>query len=355
MTIERKSAALPRNARMIDVARLAGVSHQTVSRVLNDSPLVSQELRERVNSAIRLLGYKRNHAARALVTRRTMNLGVVCFGISQFGPSTTLHGMAETAHEAGYATSLVTVNDTDRESVLATLEHLESIGVDGIAVIAPVKGAMDAVIGFSEKLPLIAFEPGAGHGPASVSVDEVLGARMATRHLLSLGHETVWHVSGPAGWLGTDARIRGWREELSAEGRVAEEPIAGDWSAASGQKVGAALARNPDVTAIYAANDQMALGVVQALEEHGRRVPQDVSIVGFDDIPEAAYFRPSLTTVRLDFAAVGRLCVNQLLKLIAGEQPAHVPLVPPELRVRSSAAPPWKAAVSSSLRRKAPQ
>ena len=355
MTGDRKSAALPKSPRMVDVARLAGVSHQTVSRVLNDSPLVSPELRERVASAIRLLGYKRNRAARALVTRRTMNLGVVCFGISQFGPSTTLHGMAETAHEAGYATSLVTVDNTDRESVLATLEHLEAIGVDGIAVIAPVKGAMDAVIGFSEKLPLIAFEPGADHGPASVSVDEVLGARMATRYLLSLGHETVWHVSGPTGWLGTDARIRGWREELSAQGRVAEEPIPGDWSAASGQAVGAALARNRDITAIYVANDQMALGVIQALEENGRRVPQDVSIVGFDDIPEAAYFRPPLTTVRLDFAAVGRLCVSQLLRLIAGEEPDSISLVPPELRIRSSAAPPVKATMSKTSRRKVSQ
>jgi DNA-binding LacI/PurR family transcriptional regulator len=355
MTSERKSTALPKSPRMIDVARLADVSHQTVSRVLNDSPLVSPELRERVSSAIRLLGYKRNRAARTLVTRRTMNLGVVCFGISQFGPSTTLHGMAETAHEAGYATSLVTVDNTDRESVLATLEHLEAIGVDGIAVIAPVKGAMDAVVGFSEKLPLIAFEPGAEHGAASVSVDEVLGARIATRYLLGLGHETVWHVSGPSGWLGTDARIRGWREELSAQGRVAEEPIAGDWSAASGQAIGASLARNRNVTAIYVANDQMALGVIQALEEGGRRVPQDVSVVGFDDIPEAAYFRPPLTTVRLDFAAVGRLCISQLLKLIAGEASDPVALVPPELRVRSSAAPPSKAIVPNPLREKAPQ
>jgi DNA-binding LacI/PurR family transcriptional regulator len=250
---------------------------------------------------------------------------------------------------------LVTVNDTDRESVLATLEHLEAIGVDGIAVVAPVKGAMDAVIGFSEKLPLIAFEPGAEHGPASVSVDEALGARMATRHLLGLGHETVWHVSGPANWLGADARIRGWREELSAQGRVAEEPIAGDWSAASGRQVGEALARNREVTAIYVANDQMALGVIQALEEHGRRVPQDISVVGFDDIPEAAYFRPALTTVWLDFAAVGRLCINQLLKMIAGEQPSPVPLLPPELRVRSSAASPSRANVPNNLRRKTPR
>lgn len=331
---------LPKSPRMIDVARLSGVSHQTVSRVLNESPLVSPELRERVNAAIRLLGYKRNLAARALVTRRSMNIGVVCFGIPLFGPATTLRGMAEFAHEAGYATSLVTLNDSDRASVLATFERLEGIGVDGIAVIAPVKGAMDAIIGYSEKLPLIAYEPGAEHGAASVSFDEVLGARLATRHLLAIGHSTVWHVSGPPGWLGSDTRINGWREELSAQGRVAEEPIVGGWNAASGREVGLSLARNRDITAIYVANDQMALGVIQALEDSGRRVPQDVSVVGFDDIPEAAYFRPPLTTVRLDFWALGRLCMGQLLKMVAGETPDPVPLIPPKLLVRSSTAPP---------------
>jgi len=333
---EKNDSGLPKNPRMIDVAKLAGVSHQTVSRVVNDSPLVAAELRDRVNSAIRLLGYKRNRAARALVTRRSMNLGVVCFGISQYGPSLALYGMAEAAHEAGYATSLVSLVDIDRDSVFSTLEHLEAIGVDGIAVIAPVKGAMDAVIGFAQKLPLVAFEPGAEHGATSVAIDEVLGARLATRHLLELGHKTVRHISGPPGWLGTDARIRGWREELAAHGCVAEEPLPGDWSAASGQAAGARLGKNRDATAVYVANDQMALGVIQALEDQGRSVPRDVSVVGFDDIPESAFFRPPLTTVRLDFAEVGRRCVGRLLKLIRGEKPSRLSLLPPELRIRNS-------------------
>ena len=330
----------PRNPRMIDVARLAGVSHQTVSRVLNDSDLVGVELRERVNNAIQLLGYKRNTAARALATQRTMNLGVVCFGISQYGPSLALYGMAESARQAGYATSLVSLAETDRESVRKALEYLVDISVDGIAVIAPVKGAADAVLGFSANIPLVAFEPGAGHGIASVAIDEVLGAQMATKHLLELGHKTVWHVGGPAGWLATDARIKGWRSELAANGCVAHEVISGDWSSASGYRAGQIIAGNRNITAVYVTNDQMSLGVLRALHDAGLQVPRDISVVGFDDIPESAYFMPPLTTVRLDFREVGHLCVTRLLKMIQKEDLPPEPLLQPQFVLRSSTAPP---------------
>lgn len=330
----------PRNPRMIDVARLAGVSHQTVSRVLNESDLVGTELRGRINRAIQLLGYKRNMAARALATQRTMNIGVVCFGISQWGPSLALIGMAESALQAGYTTSLVSLAETDRESMGEALEHLVEISVDGIAVIAPVKGATDAVLSFSANIPLVAFEPGAGHGASSVAIDEVQGARMATRHLLDLGHKTVWHVSGPDGWLATDARILGWRAELTAQGRVAHGVVKGDWSSASGYRAGQIIVGNRDITAVYVANDQMSLGVLQALHEAGLAVPRDISIVGFDDIPESPYFQPALTTVRLDFKAIGHLSVARLLKMIRGEELPPSPMLQPELVVRASAAAP---------------
>ena len=336
----RKKNVLPSQPRMIDVARLADVSHQTVSRVLNDSPLVGPELKARVNDAIRLLGYRRNRTARALATRRTMNLGVVCFGIEKYGPTLALYGMAEASREAGYATSLVSLPDVTRETVRAALEHLVAIGVDGIAVIAPVRGAMDAVLGFSEELPLIAFEPGAEHGGRVVAIDEVLGAKLATRHLIELGHKTVWHVSGPLDWLGSVARIRGWREELAAHGLAMHEPIRGDWSAASGFRAGKVLAENKNVTAVYVANDQMSLGVIEALHTSGRRIPDEISIVGFDDIPEAAYFHPPLTTVKLDFEQVGRRCVEQLLRMIKGEDLPNVRLLIPELCLRQTTAPP---------------
>ena len=325
---------------MIDVARLAGVSHQTVSRVLNNSENVSPQVRERVEVAVSQLGYRRNTAARALVTRRTMNLGVVAVGTSQYGPSTTLFGIAEAARDAGYATGLVSLADIDRRSMRAALDHLVSDAVDGIVVIAPVTAAVAAVEGMVTDVPLVMFEPGADNGTTIVAIDEVLGARFATRHLLELGHDTVWHVAGPPGWLGSEARLRGWSAELTANGRVANEVVVGDWGSGSGYDAGSTIAARSDVTAVFVANDQMALGVLAALRNHGLRVPEDLSVVGFDDVPESRYFQPSLTTVRLDFAEVGHRCVERLLGLIHGNVLEPTPAVAPELLIRATTGPP---------------
>jgi DNA-binding LacI/PurR family transcriptional regulator len=336
------SVGRPRNPRMTDVARLAGVSHQTVSRVLNGSPNVSAQARERVERAIGQLGYRRNTAARALANRRTMNLGLVSVGTSQYGPSTTLFGISEAARQAGCTTSLVSLGDIDRRSMRAALDHLAADSVDGIIVLAPLAAAAAAVDGLLTGVPLVTFEPGGDNGTTVVAADEVLGARLATRHLLELGHDTVWHISGPEDWLGTDARVRGWREELAAHRRVARELIVGDWSAASGYRAGLQIVRNRDITAVFAANDQMALGVLKALHDNGVRMPEEVSVVGFDDIPEAEFFQPSLTTVKLDFTEVGRRCVDRLLGLIRDTPPAPSPAVQPQLVVRASAAQPCR-------------
>jgi DNA-binding LacI/PurR family transcriptional regulator len=325
---------------MADVARLAGVSHQTVSRVLNAPAGVRPEIRERVERAIRQLGYRPNTAARALARQRTTSLGVVSIGTSQYGPATTLFGIAEAAREAGYATSLVSPGVIDKPNMRSALDHLVADSVAGIVVIAPVADAVAAVQGLSPDVPLVLFEPGMHDGSTTVAVDETLGARLATRHLLNLGHQTVWHVSGPDGWLGTDARIRGWQAELAAARRVAHEVIAGDWSSGSGYQAGLEIAGNRDITAVFVANDQMALGVLLALHEHGRTVPGDVSVVGFDDIPEARFFQPPLSTVKLDFTEVGRRCVGRLLELIRGEKTEPTLPVAPELVARASTGPP---------------
>src|ERR1700737_3919939 len=192
----------PRNPRMIDVARLAEVSHQTVSRVLNGNPNVRPALVGRVKQAIQQLGYRRNSAARALSTGRSMNLGVVSFDIWQYGPTHVLFGIADAARQVGYATSLVSLGDIDHESARAAIDHLIDNSVDGIIVIAPVEGAVAAVQAGRANVPLVTFEPGIYEGPTSVAIDEVLGAGLATKHMLDLGHESVWHVRGPAAWLG---------------------------------------------------------------------------------------------------------------------------------------------------------
>ena len=326
---------------MADVAALAGVSHQTVSRVLNDHPYVTQETRDRVTRAIAELGYRRNSAARALVTRRSRVLGVVTTGTSQFGPANTLLGMEEEARAAGYFVNFVSLAQVDRAGMRAALDHLSEAGVDGVVVLAPVQAAVEAATGLSAEVPLVVVEGRSAEGNRN-GVDQVLGARLATRHLLDLGHRTVQHVRGAADWLDADARVQGWRNELEDRQAPVPELLCGDWSAASGYDAGRRLAADPAVTAVFVANDQMAIGVMLALHQAGRSVPDAVSLVGFDDIPESAHFLPPLTTVRQDFAALGRLCIDRLLGLIERNDHAGAVAIDTTMVVRNSAAPPLR-------------
>jgi DNA-binding LacI/PurR family transcriptional regulator len=326
---------------MIDVARLADVSQQTVSRVVNGAPNVSPEIRERVETAIAQLRYRRNPAASALASNRTMTIGVVSFQLSVLGPSVALYGISEEARKHGYATRLVTLASLDRDTIRAALDSIGPDAVDGIVVLAPLYEALTVLQSLDADIPIITFEQGTPASPTSISIDEVHGARMAVRHLLDLGHETVWHVQGPPGWLATTARARGWTEELSAAGRFAPPVIrTADWSVAEGYRAGLELAEHPEVTAVFAANDPFALGVVKALDESGRNVPGDVSVVGFDDVKEAPYFRPALTTVTLDFEAIGHIAVSRILAMMRGEAEGVIPLIEPHLVVRDTTAAP---------------
>jgi DNA-binding LacI/PurR family transcriptional regulator len=333
------TARRPRAAVMADVAKLAGVSHQTVSRVLHDSPHVRPATRTRVLEAMRKLEYRPNRVARALVMGRSRTLGVVSFDTTLYGPASTLFGIERAAHDAGYFVSIVSLKSLDRTSVLSAVERLRDQGVDGIVVTAPQESAAHALGHLPADVPIVAAEAGPDSVPL-VAVDQVAGARLATQHLLDLGHRTVWHISGPADWLEAQDRVDGWRATL--EQGVAPPPpvLVGDWSARSGYELGERLAATPGVSALFAANDQMALGVLRSLNEAGRRVPEEISIVGFDDIPEAAYFTPPLTTVRQDFNEMGRLSLHVLLEQIeGGVVPSAAKTVAPELIVRASTAP----------------
>lgn len=325
---------------MLDVAQLAGVSQQTVSRVINGGDRVKQETVAKVVRAIEMLGFKPNAAARALKTSRSMRLGVISFGTTLFGPSTILFGIIEAARSHNYYTTLVSLEDNDLRSLRESVDLLREENVDGIVVLAPIAGAAAMAELMVDKVPMVLFEPGLDNGTTSVSVDEVEGARLATRHLVELRHRTVWHVSGPPGWLGTEARIAGWQQELAASGLPLREPIVGDWSVASGYQAGLYLADQKDVTSVFVANDQMALGLMRALRDRGLSVPEDISVVGFDDVPEAEFFAPALTTVKLDFSEVGHRCVERLLDIIDGKVLEPQPAVPPELKCRLSTSPP---------------
>jgi DNA-binding LacI/PurR family transcriptional regulator len=327
----------PRAAVMSDVGRLAGVSHQTVSRVINGSRHVRPETRERVLAAMQELGYRPNSVARALVTGRSKTLGVVSFDTTLYGPASTLFGIERAAHEAGYFIIVASLKALDRSSVADAVERLRRHGVDGILVIAPHQEAADALLHAPSDVPLVAVEAGPAEIVPVVAVDQVAGAVSATRHLLDLGHETVWHIAGPPDFLESRQRVEGWRATLRAAGAEPPPPLAGDWSARAGYDLGRRLSTNPAVTAIFVANDQMALGVLRAMHEAGREIPREVSVVGFDDIPESPYFMPPLTTVRQDFGEMGSRSLRLLLRTIeAGRRVPSGSLVQPELIVRAS-------------------
>jgi DNA-binding LacI/PurR family transcriptional regulator len=331
-----------RPAVMADVGRLAGVSHQTVSRVINGSRHVSPATRERVLAAMRELGYRPNSIARALVTGRSRTLGVVSFDTTLYGPASTLFGIERAAHHAGYFIIIASLRALDRASVLEAVDRLRVQGVEGILVIVSEQTAADALLAVEIDVPLVAVEAGPERGIPVVAVDQRLGATMATRHLLDLGHETVHHVTGPPGSLEAQQRAEGWRATLRASGASVPRPLIGDWSARTGYHLGCRLARDGNVSAVFVANDQMALGLLRAMHEAGRRIPDELSVVGFDDIPEAPYFTPPLTTVRQDFGEVGSRSLRVLVDTIAsradGSPLPAGSLISPEFVLRASTA-----------------
>lgn len=320
-----------------DVAQLAGVSHQTVSRVLNDHPNVRERTRLKVLTAVREMGYRPNHLARALATGRSGTVGVVTLNSALYGPTSMLYAVEEAAREAGFGISITSLRSIDRSSVFRAIERLRNQGVEGLIVIAPVSRSAEPLDQIRPETPLVSVDSYLSPSVPAVGVDQSVGARLATEHLLAQGHRTVWHISGPRDWLDSRGRIEGWKATLESAGCEVPPPISGDWSAQSGYDAGQLLARMPEVTAVFAANDHMALGLLHALREHRRRVPEDVSVVGYDDVPEAAYYLPPLTTIRQDFDQVGRAALRLLLdQLESGSSAPSQLLIEPVLVVRSS-------------------
>jgi len=326
-----------RGSVMRDVARLAGVSHQTVSRVLNDHPNVRPETRSRVLDAMRALNYRRNLAARTLVTRRSRTLGLIGFETTLFGPASMLYGIEQAARSEGYFVTIASYRTLDRESVLEAIDRLCEQSVEGIVAIAPKNSVAQALVQVPPGLPAVSVGGADEESVHTVRIDNTAGAARATQHLLDLGHTTVHHISGPPDWPEARERIDGWRSTLYGAGAPVPPVRPGDWSAATGYAQGAILAADPTVTAVFCGNDQMALGALRAMHEAGRPVPADVNIVGFDDAPESAYYIPPLTTVRQDFAELGRRSIDVLIAQIStGVRPQDHIALSPELIVRAS-------------------
>ncbi|MGH3488565.1 MAG: LacI family DNA-binding transcriptional regulator [Actinopolymorphaceae bacterium] len=323
---------------MADVARSAGVSAQTVSRALRDSPNVNPETRKRVLAAAGQLGYRFNNAARVLASGRSHTIGLVLLQSGgYYSRSAVTAGVEAAAGESGYAVSIATIARLDTGLMERSLSKLADQSVDGIVLAVPLISVTQMMDDITRDIPTVTLDGSRTASARVLGIDQREAGRVATQHLLDLGHGQVWHVSGPDEWIEAHQRRMGWQECLAAAGIEAPPPLEGDWSPESGYQKGQVLAVIPDVTAVFAASDEMAFGVIRALRERGRYVPDDVSIVSVDDIALAAYCSPPLTTVRQDFYRCGAAAVDLLLH---GDDAAGGEYVAPaSLSVRASTAP----------------
>jgi len=329
-----------RSPNIRDVARLAGVSYQTVSRVLNEHPSIRETTKQRVLDVITEIGYRPNQAARALVTSRSRTIGVLMAQTSNYGPTTSVTAIEHAAREAGYRITITSIASNEYHSIKAALDHLLTQSVEALVVIAPQVRVLEAIRELDITVPYVTLQDADVGGAAhSMSVDQVAGARLATQHLIDLGHTEIMHISGPQDWIEAEARMQGYLGAISDSDMRTRAPILGDWTAHFGYYAGLELLRFRDFTALFAGNDQMALGFIHACWDSGLDVPGDISVVGFDDIPEAAHFYPPLTTVRQNFAEIGRRAVSLLLSQLQGVPVEQKP-IEPELIVRRSTAGP---------------
>lgn len=330
----QRGRRVERRVSMADVAVAAGVSGQTVSRVVNGSPRVDPGTRARVEAAMASLGYRPHRAARALRTGRTDAIGLLVSTLATVGNSRMLQAISGAAASRGYVLTVVTASGAD--DVVRGFARLREQGVDGAIVLNEATAAARTVRP-PDGLALVVVDSPPDDRYSIVQTDHAAGARAATRLLLDLDRGPVWHVAGPTASFAASERERGWRAELEAAGVAASAvpPVVRcDWTAASAHA--AARALPAAVGAVFAANDQMALGAMRAFADAGRSIPDDVAVVGFDDIADAADYRPPLTTVRQDFDALGESAVDALVARIAGAAPASVTLSPTLVR-RASA------------------
>ena len=330
-----------RPASMADVALLAGVSSQTVSRVSNGGLGVAAKTRERVLAAMAELGYRPNSAARALKSGRFESVGVLVSNLHNTGTIRILDTISSEAVSAGYSIDLISIGEQSTGRISEALSRLDQEAVDGIIVILEAHELLEHSIAFPARVPSVLVDSQRYSDRVSVNADQRQGARLAVEHLLDLGHPTVWHVSGPTGSSNAAAdREQSWRETLRSRGRAVPELVGGSWGAESGYHAGIALVERGDASAVFCANDQIALGVLHAIHERGLRVPEDISVVGFDDTPESIQYWPPLTTVHQNFAAVGRQAFALLRDAMRGDpvEPG-LRLIENELVVRASTGP----------------
>jgi DNA-binding LacI/PurR family transcriptional regulator len=322
---------------LYDVARVAGVSHQTVSQVVKAGPNVKPETRRRVEAAIAELNYTPNMAARTLATARSHRIGALFFDrYDEVGPTRTMQAAVDHARDAGFVVDIVGFDPRSPTRIESAVELVVQAGVAGVLVFAPTAEVIDAVRQHDLPVPVV-FESVA----ASAGSEPRMGTRMAAEYLADLGHRRFVHVSGPLSWVPAQQRVRQFQAVIDERDLISVAEFEGDWSSRSGYEAGMQLPLDQGITAIVVANDQMALGVLKALKQRGARVPHDISVIGFDDIAEAGYFEPALTTISNDFEGQGRVAMDALLSAIDPLRPREVESSrDPVLVVRESTSAP---------------
>lgn len=331
------------------MARLAGVSAQTVSRVSNGATNVRPETRERVELAMQQLGYTPNRAARALRVGQTHTIGLMAHRFERTGEALTMKAVVEAAEHEGYAVTLIDVVGTSESSWVQRASRLSEQAMDALVIIRA-EGAAPESLAIAPTLPIAVSDSRlAGYLPAAIA-DQTTGTQEAVQHLLELGHRTVHHISGPVDSVPAQVRSTAWQQTLARAGIRPPQQFVGDWSARSGYESGRQLALDPDVSAVFCCNDETAFGLMRALHEAGRRVPDDVSIIGFDDIGLAEFAAVPLTTVRQDFHAIGEELVRLVLMQVRGAERHTLgrTTVPTQFVQRASTAPPGPAATRFS-------
>ena len=337
-------------ANIKDVASVAGVSTQTVSRVINERPDVSPETRKRVKEVIEKVGYRPSALARSLISQRSYTLGVVIAGLKYIGPSSALSGIASAAEEAGYALLLKELPRFDTDDIEPIFQAFLSRHVDGIIwAVSEVgenrKWMNNSSINLEVPLVYLTMEP--REDVTMVSVNNYLGGRLAVSHLLDQGYKNIGHIAGPLEWWEARQRMKAWKDVLTEAGYEIQDNhwVAGNWSSASGAvAIEKLMNQYPEMDSVFVANDQMALSVLHALNQKGLRVPENVGVVGFDNIPESAFFWPSLTTVQQDQYRVAKVAVEEMIKVIEAVRNDLEPVQPrsillePTLVVRRSTA-----------------
>lgn len=338
----------PVRATIKEVASVAGVSTQTVSRVINDRPDVSSETRRRVLDVIKELSYQPSALARSLISQRSHTLGVVTAGLKYIGPSRTLSGITSAAEEAGYSVLLKELPSFDTEDIAPIFQALLSRHVDGIIWAVPEVGENRKWVNnlpADIDVPLVYLTMEPRDNLSIVSIDNYLGGRMAMSHLLEQGYRKIGHISGPLDWWESRQRMAAWRDSLTEAGlNVCDEHfVEGNWSSASGAlAIEKLFDQYPDLDSIFVANDQMALSVMQFFVEKGICIPQDVGIVGFDNMAESAFFPPALTTIQQDQHSVAKIAVAEIIKIIESGWQELEPISPqsiillPTLVIRQS-------------------